>query len=320
MTKKIIVSITGLIVLFLLINPAFRLESIQLIEHSDKELIGVEKVVDKNNRLLHERELEENIASENVYLLRLDQNKVLYQKQPQEEISIASLTKIMTTLVAIEQLDEIHVPVKVSQEMFSKLYEENLSVAGFLPNESVRAIDLLYGVMLPSGADAALALAQHLAGSEDNFVKRMNEKAKTLNMNHTSFSNVTGNDQANHYSTAEDIAILLKEALQNHTFKEIFTSERHSTASTSLRTEGITMHSTMFQMLSDQTIDSSIQIYGGKTGYTSQAGLCLASYAIINDVEYILITAGAEGSNKTPPYHIMDAILVYESLLSYQQI
>lgn len=315
MTKKIIVSIIGLIVLFLLINPTFRLESIQPIEHSDKKLIGVEKVADKNNGLLNERELEENIASKNVYLLRLDQNKVLYQKQPQKEISIASLTKIMTTLVAIEQLDEIHEPMTVSPEMFSKLYEENLSVAGFLPNESVRAIDLLYGVMLPSGADAALALAQHLAGSEDNFVKLMNDKAKTLNMNHTSFSNVTGNDQANHYSTAEDIAILLKEALQNHTFKEIFTSERHSTASTSLRTEGITMHSTMFQMMSDQTIDSSIQIYGGKTGYTSQSGLCLASYAIINDVEYILITAGADGSNKTPSYHIMDAILVYESLL-----
>ncbi|MCX2839910.1 hypothetical protein OQ279_17425, partial [Salinimicrobium sp. MT39] len=186
----------------------FRLESIHLNEHIDKKLIGVEKVSDKNNGLLNERELEENIASKNVYLLRLDQNKVLYQKQPQKEISIASLTKIMTTLVAIEQLDEIHEPVTVSSEMFSKLYEENLSVAGFLPNESVRAIDLLYGVMLPSGADTALALAQHLAGSEDNFVKLMNDKAKTLNMNHTSFSNVTGNDQAKHYSTAEDIVFL----------------------------------------------------------------------------------------------------------------
>ncbi|WP_413377651.1 D-alanyl-D-alanine carboxypeptidase family protein [Alkalihalobacillus sp. 1P02AB] len=302
MNKVIVLSGTGLVALFLLMNS----------EHSlpfwpDKQI---------NYLFESSKELEDNLYSEQFYLLRLDDEKVIYQKRHQQEISVASLTKMMTTLVAIEQLEQKEESVKIDADIFPILNEKNLVLAGFLPNEEVKAIDLLYGTLLPSGAEASVALANHIAGSEMNFVELMNQKANELHMNDTTFANVTGLDQENHYSTVYDMALLLKEALKNPTFKEIFTSERYTTGSTNLRSEGITFNSTMFQMMEGEPMMPNVNILGGKTGYTRQAGLCLASYAIVDGVEYILVTAGADGSSQTAPFHTIDALYIYKNVLA----
>jgi len=186
-------------------------------------------------------------------------------------------------------------------------------MAGFQPGEQVRAIDLLYGVMLPSGAECCIGLADQIAGSEQNFVKIMNQKAADLGMDNTHFENAIGLHNENHYTTVKDLAILLSYALQNDTFREIFTSSRHSTPPTNKHPRGITFYSTMFEDLSNQNIIGG-EILGGKTGYTDEAGLCLASLAKVGKQEYILISAGAKGDHDSEQYNITDALAVYNSI------
>jgi len=248
-------------------------------------------------------------------LVRLQDRQVVFETRSEEQISPASLTKIMTAIVAIEKIPDLQEPVILPNEVFNDLYLANASMAGFLPGEEVPAIDLLYGTLLPSGADASLGLALKVAGSESEFVKLMNRKARQIGMKDTHFTNACGFYDENHYSTVNDIAVLLEYALQNETFREVFTSARHSTASTNRHPGGITFYSTMFAKTDTYEFDGG-RILGAKTGYTAESGQCLASLAVKNGTEYILVTAGAAGDNTTKPYHIMDAFTVYGTYLS----
>lgn len=247
-------------------------------------------------------------------LVRLKDQKVVSNIRSEERIYPASLTKIMTTIVAIENIADLKETMILPKKIFPDLYAANASMAGFLPGEEVSAIDLLYGTMLPSGADASIGLAIGISGSEKEFVKLMNKKAKELGMEDTHFTNVTGLHNENHYTTVKDIATLLEYSLKNETFRQIFTSERHSTASTNLHSGGITFYSTLSKRIDTYEFDGG-RIIGGKTGYTGEAGLCLASLAEKNGTEYILVTAGAEGNPYTEQYHIIDAFTVYTNYL-----
>ena len=220
---------------------------------------------------------------------------------------------MMSAIVAIENLPDLHKEIKLTSSTFEGLYDANAAMAGFQPGEKVRAIDLLYGVLLPSGAESCIGLADLIAGSEQDFVRMMNQKAADLGMNNTHFANATGLHNENHYTTVKDLAVLLSYALQNDTFREIFTSSRHSTRSTNIHPDGITFYSTIYEELSNASITRG-QILGGKTGYTREAGLCLASFAKVGKQEYILITAGAKGDRHSKQNHIIDALTVYNSL------
>ena len=186
-------------------------------------------------------------------------------------------------------------------------------MAGFLLGEKVTLKDLLYGTLLPSGAECCLALADRIAGSESKFVNLMNSKAKELGMNNTLFCNSTGLHNANHYSTVEDMAKLLKYALKNKEFRTIFTSRQYSISATNLHPDGLTFYSTMFSSMNDTEVVGG-NVIGGKTGYTDEAGLCLASLAQIDGKEYIFVSAKAKGDHQTQPYHILDASNVYNQV------
>jgi D-alanyl-D-alanine carboxypeptidase (penicillin-binding protein 5/6) len=253
------------------------------------------------------------LNSSNAILVRLKDHTILMQKNSEEMIYPASLTKMMTAIVAIEHLPNLQDEIKLTNSMFQELYEANASMAGFQSGERVSAIDLLYGVMLPSGAESCMGLADHIAGSEQNFVKIMNQKAADLGMVNTHFENATGLHNENHYTTVQDLAILLSYAWQNDTFRELFTSSRHSTQSTNMHPGGITFYSTMFEDLDNQNIIDG-EILGGKTGYTAEAGLCLASLAQVGQQEYFLISAGAKGNHRSEQYHVIDALTVYNRL------
>ncbi|KGK82452.1 peptidase M15 [Desulfosporosinus sp. HMP52] len=255
----------------------------------------------------------DKLNSPNAILIRLKDHTVLMRKNSEEKIYPASLTKIMTAIVAIENLPDLKGEIKLTNSTFRGLYEADASMAGFQPGEQVRAIDLLYGVMLPSGAECCNGLADQIAGSEQNFVKLMNQKAVGLGMKNTKFENSTGLHNANHYTTVQDLAILLSYALKNSTFREIFTSSRHSTQPTNKHPGGITFYSTMFEDLNNQNITGG-EILGGKTGYTDEAGLCLASLARVGKEEYILISAGAKGDHHSEQYNITDALAVYNGI------
>lgn len=254
-----------------------------------------------------------NLHSPCAILVRLSDKAVLMKKRSDEKIYPASLTKMMTAIVAIENLPDLQKKIYLSPSIFQPLYKADASRAGFLPGEKVRAIDLLYGALLPSGAECCVGLADEVSGSEQDFVKQINRKAETLGMNNTHFANSTGLQNENHYTTVKDLSLLLDYALQNKTFREIFISSRYSTEATNKHPDGITFHSTLSHSLKDQTLPGG-EILGGKTGYTDEAGLCLASLARVDGKDYILVTAGAKGNHKTEQYDIDDAREVYKEL------
>ncbi len=252
--------------------------------------------------------LELPIESKNAILYNLDTEAVLYEKNSEEEIAMASLTKIMTAVITLENVDNLESTVTMTWEDYRGIYEVGASTAGFQYNETVTIRDLLYGLLLPSGAEAAQALTRVVAGHE-KFIQLMNEKAAELNMNHTHFVNETGLDAENHYSSVKDIATLFQYALTIPTFKEIIEAKSYTT------TTGKTFYSTTEKAKLRYHLDMDYLI-GGKTGTTLNAGLCLASIAKAFDVNYMLVTCRAPNDWSTPK-HLMDAKTIYDYFIDH---
>lgn len=246
-------------------------------------------------------------------LMDASTGEVLAEQNADTQMYPASMTKILTAVTAMESVNSLDEIVTMPYEIYATLYEEGASMAGFEAGEQASVRQLLYGVILPSGAECCIALADLIDGSESAFVQRMNEKAQALGMRSTHFVTCTGLHDAQHYSTVRDIAVLLQYALQSSDFREIFTAHSYSVAPTAQHPEGFTFYSTMFQSLGDASVTGG-EILGGKTGYTEEAGLCLASLAQVNGREYILVTAGAPGSHDTEPLHTIDAKAVYNRI------
>ena len=249
--------------------------------------------------------VELDISSKNAILYNMDSGEVLYEKDADEKVSIASLTKIMTALVSIENIKDLDSQVVLTADDFEGLVEANAVTAGFTKGEVVTYRDLLYGLLLPSGADAAKALARNIAGSEENFIKMMNEKVGEMNLKNTHFSTVIGLDDDNNYSTAREVALIFKEALKNEDFKTIITTKEYTSSDGKVK-----FHSTIQSNAKKFEIDVPY-ILGGKTGTTTDAGLCLATIAKENDVNYMLVTLGAI-YNKKAPHNIEDAQTIYD--------
>lgn len=254
-----------------------------------------------------------SLYSPNAILVKLQSGEVISAHGENDKIYPASLTKIITAILAIENTPDLARSTVLPYEIFSGLYAEDASMAGFLPDETATYRDLLYGILLPSGAECCLTFAQDIAGSESAFTDMMNSKAAELGMDHTHFTNTTGLHDTDHYTTVRDLSVLLEYALKNNDFRTAFTSQAHHTQPSELHPDGFTFSSTLFTNL-DSSEASRGRILGGKTGYTDEAGLCLASLANINGREYILITAGADGSHTTAQFNILDAIHVYDQL------
>lgn len=235
-----------------------------------------------------------------------------------ERIYPASMTKIMTALLAIENLSDLDETIAVPEDIFEELTAQDASVAGFNPYEQVTVRDLLYGVLLPSGADACETLARTVGGSEEGFVNMMNQKAEELGLTSTHFENCTGLHNDNHYSTCRDIAILMNECLKSDTFREIVTTEVYTTEATTSHPEGITLYDTMLHRFTSYemstTLENGAVIEGGKTGFTDEAGQCLVSFAEYEGEEYILVTAEAMTDSGSAVDSIADASTVYGRL------
>ena len=254
-----------------------------------------------------------NVTSQNIILYNLNDFEVLYEERSMERTKIASLTKIMTTLVGIEENPVLDESVTITKESQKDIYD--YTKVGFKVGDVVTVRDLLYGTMLPSGADAANALAIHTSGSIDKFVDLMNDKAKELGLKNTSFDNPIGKDADDNYSTASDIAKLLIYALKDPTFKDVFNSRKYTISSL-----GKTIESTLAFYSRAYGLDVT-EITGAKSGYTDGAGICLASTSTIDDVNYLLVTLGADTKNKSNG--IRDSLEIYDyysSNYSYQTV
>ena len=254
-----------------------------------------------------------NITSKHVIMYNLNEDKVLYELDSNTKDQIASLTKIMTTIVAIENNKDLNKEVTITKEAF--IGTNGYTTVGFKVGNIATIKDLLYGTMLPSGADAVNALAIETSGSVEEFVKLMNKKAQELNLKNTHFDNPIGMDSEDNYSSAHDIAKLLKYSLKNETFKEIFTARTYKIASINKEVK-----TTLISYSRSYGLDIT-DITGAKSGFTDAAGLCLASTATIDDVNYLLVTMNADIKNKSNA--IKDSLEIYDyysSNYSYQKV
>ena len=229
-----------------------------------------------------------DINSKNAVMINLNNNEILYEKGKDEVIKIASMQKVMTSLIAVEKIENLDEEFVIPSGMFDGLDPE-LAVVGFKAGDTVSYNDLLYATLLKSGADAAYALGIEVAGSEEEYVKLMNEKVKELGLKNTVYMNTSGLDAEGQYSSAYDMAIVLKYAMNNEKFKKIISTPDYTT---------INGEYTFHGPVSKAKTHGMDYYVGGKTGFTDEAGLCLASYASYNDVDYILVTAGADQSLK----------------------
>lgn len=245
-----------------------------------------------------------------VLLYDLDNDEVLYSRYPNVCTQPASLTKMMTVYTALQYIDDVNAEITIKYEDLAGLWQANASMAGFQEGDTVPIRDLIYGTMLPSGADAANALARAACGSVDEFIVKMNETAESLGMANSHFKNVTGLDFNGHYTTADDLLILMKEALKNDFFREVICTDEYVTVPTSYYKNGIKLKSTLSAKFSMMQLERG-PLLGGKTGYTEKAGLCLASIASINEHEYLLITMGADGDGRSPQTNLLDALNLY---------
>ena len=255
----------------------------------------------------------DGLISPNAILLEADSGEVLAEKNADSQIYPASMTKMMTALLAIEAEPDLDRQVTIPEDVFPALEQEGASMAGFKLGEVVAIRDLLYGALLPSGAECCETLARLVSGTEADFVALMNQKAAELGMTSTHFCNPTGLHDPEHVSTVRDISTLLREAVRNETFRKILTTERYTIQPTNLHPKGFTVTNTLLRELNGDEIRNG-KILGGKTGYTSEAGLCLASIAEVKEKEYLLVTAGALGNHETEQYHIEDAVKAYRQL------
>lgn len=210
------------------------------------------------------------IDATNGILVDRDGN-VLWARGENEEAAMASITKTMTAIVALE-----HANPQDTYTVSPKAASVGESSAGLVSGQQVTLFDLLQGLLVHSGNDASMAIAEGVAGDEKAFVELMNEKAKSMGLTHTHFENPHGLDAENHYSSAADISVIARYGMQNETFRQIVGEK---TCVLNLNGETKELMSTNALLA---TWDDCI---GVKTGYTSKAGQCLAAAANKNGVE-----------------------------------
>lgn len=229
----------------------------------------------------------------------LTDDKMLFSLNSDVKTEVASLTKIMTVLVAIENISDLDDTVTITNSILNTV-SWDASVAGLEVGDVVTYRDLLYATMLPSGADAANALAISIAGSIDGYVELMNAKADSLNLGDTHYENVTGLDEDNHYSSVNDVIKLLKYSLNNNTFREIYTTKSYTL------TNGLKVSASINFYNKVMDLDTSL-ILGSKTGFTDDAGYCISIYFKSDDHDLVAVTLNATRVNDNY-YNVKDAV------------
>lgn len=254
------------------------------------------------------RTLDLELYSSSAVLVDVQSGTVLAEKGMDEKIYPASMTKVMTLLVAAENLPDLDATFTMTQAIIDPLYLAGASMAGYVNGETVTMRDLLYGAVVPSGAEATEALAQAVAGSEEAFVAMMNEKAAALGLTNTHFMNTSGLHDENHYSTVCEIALILQAALENETCTEILSAENYRASETEQHPDGLAMTNKFLYRVHHEYALNGAEITAAKTGYTAEAMNCCASAGKTPDGRSVIcVTANAW----TGEFCIEDHIALY---------
>lgn len=256
------------------------------------------------------------VVSTNAVLVNASADTITARKGAKTRISPASMTKVLTVLVAAEAIEEKQLEDKmtITLEMTDYAYKNDCSAVGFDDGEMVTVRDLFYGTILPSGGDAALGLAIYVAGSHEAFVEKMNEKLEKLGLGKSShFTNSVGLYNEDHYSTVYDMAVIMKAAMENELCRKVLTTRTYTTSSTTQHPEGITISNWFIRRIEDKDNKTGGEVLGAKTGFVVQSKNCAVSYGVFGeaDTPYICVTAGATSSWRC----IYDHVEIYTSYI-----
>ena len=254
----------------------------------------------------------ENMMSSYAVLLDLDTGEVIAGKSARTRINPASMTKILTLLVAAEHIKSLDDEYEINEGITNYVLENDCSNVGLEVGDKQTVRDLMYGTILKSGADAAIGLAEYVAGSQDAFVELMNQKLEELGLSDSAhFTNCVGIFNEDHYCTPLDIAIILKAAEENALCHEILQARTYTTSPTKAAPKGINISNLFLRRIEDK--DTHGEVLGAKTGYVHQAGSCGASYEISNSGKhYICVTANSFSSWRC----INDHVEIYDSFVN----
>ena len=239
---------------------------------------------------------EDDVKSTYAILVDAKTGEIVASKDGSVRIYPASMTKILTVLVAAEHVTDLDDKFKIDISITDYAYSHDCSAVGFSCDETVTVRDLMYGTILPSGGDAALALAEYVAGSHDKFVDMMNDKLKELGLSDTAhFTNCVGIYDDDHYCTLSDMAMIMKAAVENDLAKEILKTHIYTTSHTPEHSEGIEISNWFLRRIEDK--DTGGEVICAKTGFVKESGCCGASYEITDSGNYyICVTADAWSS------------------------
>ncbi len=259
-----------------------------------------------------------DIWSEAVYLYNLDTHEAVFTRNPDERLTPASLTKIMTCVLVLEQFSDDISALSTTYwsggyECFDELYLTGASTADIRNGEKVSVKDLLYALMLRSACEAANILAVNVAGSLSGFADMMNLKAKQLGMENTHYTNAHGLFWQDHYSTAHDIAILIEYAMSLPMFTEIACSATYEMAETSYHEARTISHTNSMMFKGSDYYYEYVK--GLKTGTLDESGRCLASLAYKDGYSYLLVTLNApqyDENGNSVMYNMIDHKNIYE--------
>lgn len=221
----------------------------------------------------------EEVISTHALLVDVSTDTIVASKGAFERISPASMTKVLTVLVAAEQITEADLDdtFTMTLEITDYAYVNDCSSVGFLNDEIVTVRDLFYGTILPSGGDAAVGLATYIAGSHEAFVEMMNEKLEELGLSESAhFTNCVGLYDEEHYCTLYDMAIIMRAAMENELCREFLSCHTYTTTPTAQHPEGIIISNWFLRRIEDK--ETGGEVIGAKTGYVVQSQNCAVSY------------------------------------------
>ena len=246
--------------------------------------------VDAKMQLSEEGKLTDTAKAVIVYELGSD--TMIYTWNPDEKIYPSSMVKLMTALIALEK-GQLTDRVVVTKRALSHVAIGSVS-AGLTAGEELTLEDLLYCLMVPSANDAATVIAEHIGGSQDGFVKLMNQRAQELGCLSTNYTNAHGLHDSEMYTTARDICRLMDAALENPEFRKMFCTESYTVPATN-KSEAREVYTSNY-MMSDHTIKKYYdpRVTGGKTGATDEAGRCLVATSEGKGMELLTIVMGAQ--------------------------
>lgn len=238
---------------------------------------------------------DETAGSTFAILVNAKTGKVIAQKNGDAYMFPASMTKVMTLLVASEHVKNLTDTVTITQDILDYCTAHDCSTVGLSAGETVTVMDLLWGTILPSGADAALALGRYVAGSDAAFVQMMNEKAASLGLKNTHFTNCIGLYDAGHYTTCNDMAVIMNAAAANQLAMTVLVTPQYTTVPTLVHPSGITVRNLFLSRISP--LSKPGVVLGAKTGYINQSRYCAVSYFVsTSGVPYICVTGQASSS------------------------